>query len=382
MKLLEYQAKQVFKKQGIPTSKNVLASSPREAEEAAEEIGKPVAVKAQLPVGGRGKAGGILFAETPGEAAEVAGKLLGSRLKDIEIKKVLVEEKLSIIDELYLGITIDRRNRAYVVLASSEGGVEIEEVASKTPERIVRHVVDPIHGLEPHHARLIAKRLGYSGPEMTALADIVFKLYRVAFEMDAELTEINPLAVTDGGFVAADARLNVDGNALFRHPELAEIAQESVASELSDREQEAHRLGLTYVELEGEIGIIGNGAGLTMATIDTVTLGGGRPANFLDLGGGADPETIEAAVSFVLSDPRVEAVLVNILGGITKCDDIAEGIIEARRRTGSGKPIVVRMTGTNEEEGARLLRVADIDTLQTMEEAAERVVALSGDGQA
>jgi succinyl-CoA synthetase beta subunit len=268
MKLLEYKAKQVFKKHGIPTPKNVVASSPTEAEEAAEEIGKPVAVKAQLPVGGRGKAGGILFAETPGEAAEVAERLLGIRLKDIVIRKVLVEEKLSIIDELYLGITIDRRNRAYVVLASSEGGVEIEEVASETPERFVRHVVDPIHGLKPYHARLIAKRLGYSGPEMTALADIVFKLYRVAFEMDAELTEINPLALTDGGFVAADARLNVDGNALFRHPELAEMTQESVASELSDRELEARGLGLTYVELEGEIGIIGNGAGLTMATID------------------------------------------------------------------------------------------------------------------
>jgi succinyl-CoA synthetase beta subunit len=380
LKLLEYQAKDVFRKFGIPTPRSAPAGSPKEAEEAAEALGGAVAVKAQLPVGGRGKAGGILFAENPAKAAEVAGRLLGIRLKGLEIRRVLVEEKLSILDELYVGVAVDRRNRAYVVLASSEGGVDIEEVASKTPEKIVRHVVDPLQRLRLYQARSVARQLGYSGREMTDLADVILKLYEVAFEMDAELTEINPLALTESGFVAADARLNIDNNALFRHPELSEMAQESEASELSARELEAKEQGLTYVELDGEIGIIGNGAGLTMATIDTVTLRGGRPANFLDLGGGASPESIEEGVSFVLSDPRVRAVFVNILGGITRCDDAARGIIDARRRTGSEKPIAVRMTGTNEEEGVRLLSEAGIDNLRTMEEAAERVVALAGGG--
>ena len=378
MKLLEYQAKQVFGKYGLPIPRGSVAGTPEEAKEAASKVGGPVAVKAQLPVGGRGKSGGILFAETPDEVAEMAGRLLGSRLKDIEVRRVLVEEKLSIRNELYLGITLDRGNRSYVVLASTEGGIDIEEVAAKTPERIVRHVVDPLGGLRPYHARWVARRLGYSGGDMNALTDVILRLYRVAQETDAELTEINPLALTDAGFVAADARLNVDNNALFRHSELAQMSQEAEEAELSEREWEARGLGLTYVELDGDVGVIGNGAGLTMATIDTVTLHGGRPANFLDLGGGASAELIGTGVSYVLSDPRVRALFVNILGGITRCDETARGVIEARERTGSEKPIVVRMTGTNEEEGRRLLKEAGIDALDTMEEAAERVVALTG----
>lgn len=380
MKLLEYQAKQVFGKYGLPIPRGGVAETPEEAKEAASKIGGPVAVKAQLPVGGRGKSGGILFAETPDEAAEMAGRLLGSRLKDIEVRRVLVEEKLSIRNELYLGITLERGNRSYVVLASTEGGVDIEEVAVKTPERIVKHVVDPLGGLRPYHARFVAKRLGYSGRDMNALTDLILRLYRVAQETDAELTEINPLAATDSGFVAADARLNVDNNALFRHTDLAQMSQEAEEAELSEREWEARGLGLTYVELDGDIGVIGNGAGLTMATIDTVTLHGGKPANFLDLGGGASAELIGTGVSYILSDPRVRALFVNILGGITRCDETAQGVIEARKKTGSEKPIVVRMTGTNEEEGKRLLSEAGIDALDTMEEAAERVVALAGGG--
>jgi succinyl-CoA synthetase beta subunit len=380
LKLLEYQAKQVFGKYGLPIPRGGVAETPEEAKEAASKIGGPVAVKAQLPVGGRGKSGGILFAETPDEAAEMAGRLLGSRLKDIEVRRVLVEEKLSIRNELYLGITLERGNRSYVVLASTEGGVDIEEVAVKTPERIVKHVVDPLGGLRPYHARFVAKRLGYSGRDMNALTDLILRLYRVAQETDAELTEINPLAATDSGFVAADARLNVDNNALFRHTDLAQMSQEAEEAELSEREWEARGLGLTYVELDGDIGVIGNGAGLTMATIDTVTLHGGKPANFLDLGGGASAELIGTGVSYILSDPRVRALFVNILGGITRCDETAQGVIEARKKTGSEKPIVVRMTGTNEEEGKRLLSEAGIDALDTMEEAAERVVALAGGG--
>jgi len=377
LKLLEYQAKEIFRRYDIPTPRSEVAESPKGAREIAERLG-PVAIKAQLPVGGRGKAGGIKFAESPEEAEKIAGGLLGSRIKDIEIKKVLVEEKLDIKDELYLGVTVDRKNRCYVVLASSEGGVDIEEVAEETPEKIVKQMIDPLLGIRDYHCRSVAKRLGYSGREMNDLAGFIRKLYRVAFEMDAELTEINPLALTEEGFVAADARLNIDNNALFRHPNIAEIQREGELSEFSAREQEARTLGLTYVELDGDIGIIGNGAGLTMATLDSVTLLGGKPANFLDLGGGASPERIETAVTFVIKDPRVKTVFVNILGGITKCDDTALGIIETRRRLGSEKPIVVRMMGTNEEEGKRLLEEAGIETMDTMEEAAERAVALAG----
>ena len=377
MKLLEYQAKEIFRKFDIPIPRGGVAENPKEARDVAEKLG-PVAIKAQLPVGGRGKAGGIVFADCPEEAEKIAEELLGSKIKDLEIKKVLVEEKLNIKEELYLGVTVDRRNRSFVVLASSEGGIDIEEVAAETPEKIVKQLVDPLLGLRDYHCRSVAKRLGYSGRKMNALAEFIKKLYTVAFEMDAELTEINPLALTEDGFVAADARLNVDNNALFRHPEIGELQQESELSEFSVRELEARALGLTYVELDGNIGIIGNGAGLTMATLDSVTLLGGKPATFLDLGGGASPERIETAVTFVVKDPRVRAVFVNILGGITRCDDTARGIIETRKRLGSEKPVVVRMMGTNEEEGRRLLMEAGIDTLDTMEEAAERAVALAG----
>ena len=235
--------------------------------------------------------------------------------------------------------------------------------------------MDPLSGLSEAEARSIAEGVGYKGREAEGLGDVLLRLYRVAYEMDAELTEINPLAYVAGGFVAADARLNVDDNALFRHPELAERSREAEGAELTPRELEARRLGLTYVELDGDIGIIGNGAGLTMATLDTVTLQGGRPANFLDLGGGASAESIARGVEFVLSDPRVRALFVNILGGITRCDETARGIVEARGETGAGIPIVVRLMGTNEEEGRRLLAEAGIDTLDTMEEAARAVVA-------
>ena len=376
MKLLEHQAKQVFTEFRISTPRSTLVSSPEEAKDAAKRLGGPVAVKAQLPVGGRGRAGGILFAKTPQEAAEAAGNLLGRRLKGLDISEVLIEDKLTIVDELYISITLDREQRTYVVLSSSEGGVDIEEVASKTPEKIIRHTIDPLLGLRSYHANWVAKSLGYSGREMQSLASVIIKLYRVAAEMDAELVEINPLVWTGEGFVAADAKLIIDDNSLYRHPDLAKTSK-GVGSGLSERELTANEKGLTYVELEGNIGIIGNGAGLTMATLDTVSLRGGMPANFLDLGGGASPERIETAVSFILVDPRVDAVFVNILGGITRCDDTAQGIIRARERTGIMKPIVVRMMGTNEEIGRQLLKEAGIETLETMEEGAVKVVALS-----
>jgi succinyl-CoA synthetase beta subunit len=256
--------------------------------------------------------------------------------------------------------------------------MDIEDVAAQTPERIVRHRVDPVLGLRSYHCNLIAKRLGYGDAKMRAFAALVSRLYQLAVEMDAELTEINPLAEMEDGFTAADARLNVDNNALYRHRELEEKLLHSYQGELTEREMEARAMDLAYVELDGNIGIIGNGAGLTMATLDTVMLRGGRAANFLDLGGGATPERIGKAARFVLADPRTKALFVNVLGGITRCDHTAEGIVSARRELGSSKPIVVRMMGTNEAEGKAILKRAGIETLDTMEEAAELAVRLAG----
>ncbi len=377
MKLLEYEAKEYFRRRGIPTPQGRMVTTPREARDYTAELGKPVVIKVQLPVGGRGKAGGVRFADTPEEAAEAADALLGMRIKGLTVEKLYVEEKLSIVNEIYLGVTVDRRNKAYVVLASSEGGMDIEEVAAKTPERIVRHLVDPINGLRSYHANLVAKRLGYGGRKMLQFAAVIESLCELALEMDAELTEINPLAEVGDGFTAADARLNVDNNALFRHRELEERLLESYRGELTEREMEAKSQGLTYVELDGNIGIIGNGAGLTMATLDTVMLQGGRAANFLDLGGGATPERIGEAAKFVLGDERTRALFVNVLGGITRCDHAAEGIVAARRELGVEKPIVVRMMGTNEEEGRKILNEAGVETLGSMEEAAKLAVKLA-----
>ncbi len=378
MRLLEWEAKEVFRDYGIPIPRGRIASTPSEAHLIAKEISKPVAVKAQIPIGGRGKAGGILFAENPEEAEEAAEKLLGSLIQGVEVKQVLVEERLSIERELYLGVVVDRSSRAYTALATSEGGVEIEEVAARTPEKIIRLTVDPLRGLLPHEARWIVKQIGLEGRQMLTAADILVKLYRLAVEMDAELTEINPLAVTPDGLIAADARLNIDDNALWRHRDLLERFSESELLDLTGKERKARKLGLIYVELDGDIGIIGNGAGLTMATLDTVQLYGGKPANFLDLGGGAPADRVEMAVSFLLTDPRVRVIFINILGGITRCDEVARGIIAAREKTGVEKPMVVRMIGTREEEGRRLLEEAGIHCLDSMEEAAERVVSLAG----
>jgi succinyl-CoA synthetase beta subunit len=377
LKLLEYEAKEVFRRYGIPLGASAVASTPEEARDAAAKIAKPIVVKAQVGVGGRGKAGGIKPADTPEQTYEVAKQILGMKIKDLPIRKVLVEERLSIQHEVYLGVIVDRASRCYTILASSEGGVNIEEVAAKTPEKIVRNNIDPLRGLRSYNANNVAKRLGYGGKKMQQLGDILQKLYRVAYEMDAELTEINPLVETADGFIAADARLNVDNNALYRHKELEAKYLESFEGELTPREMEARAMDLTYVELNGDIGIIGNGAGLTMATLDTVMLYGGHAGNFLDLGGGASPDRIGKAVEFVLKDNRVKALFVNVLGGITRCDDTAKGIIEARGKLGDNKPIVVRMMGTNEEEGKRLLHGVGIETNDTMEEAAQKAVQLA-----
>ena len=376
MRLLEYQAKKVFAKHGIPVPRGRVAKTPHEAFEITLELGTPVAVKAQVPVGARGRAGGVLFAETPEEAEEAARKLLGSKVRGIEVREVLVEEKVPIKHELYMGFTVDRALRSYVAIASPEGGVEIEEVAEKSPELIFKHHIDPLRGFRQYHALELVKQMGYEGRAALQLASMFMALYRLAVDYDAELTEINPLAeAEDGRFVAVDARLIVDDNALFRHPELAEL--EKPMTEGGAREFEAREAGLGYVELDGDIGIIGNGAGLVMATLDMVALYGGRPANFLDVGGGASADRMAKALDIVLSNPRVKVVLINILGGITRCDEIARGILAAMERVGVRKPMVIRLVGTNEAEGRAILEEAGISVLDSMEEAAKKAVELA-----
>jgi len=379
MKLFEHEAKTVFSKYKIPIPKGELATSPAKAREIAARINSPVAVKAQILVAGRGKAGGILFAVSPTEAEAAAKKLLGSEIKGFKVRTVLVEEKIPIKRELYFGVAVDRSSRCYVVIASSEGGIEIEEVAAATPEKIVKVFVDPLHGFRSFHACQVARRLGYSGSQINNLATIFLGLYNVAMDYDAELAEINPLVETLGGeFVAADTRLIVDDNALYRHPEFKGRLIEG--GELSKLELEARKKGLAYVKLLGNVGVIGNGAGLVMATLDVIQLFGGNPANFLDIGGGASADVMASALNLVFSDPRVDVVFVNILGGITRCDEVARGILEAKGRVGFLKPVVVRLVGTNEEEGRRILTEAGIHVLDSMEEAAKRAVEITKTG--
>ena len=377
MRLLEYKAKELLAKNSVPVPRGLVASTSTQAREAAERLACPVAIKAQVPVAGRGKAGGILFADTPEEAEEAAGQLLSTRIGGAPVNKVLVEEKLAIARELYFGVAIDRLEKTYVAIASPAGGVDIEETAEKHPNLIHRVRVDPFIGFQPYHARILAKALGYSGGQLLKLSEVMRKCYLVAMELDAELLEINPLVETeDGGFVAADAHIIIDDNALYRHPQFEKLESEEMC--LSDRELEARRSGLAYVELDGDVGIIGNGAGLVMATLDLVKLCGGRPANFLDVGGGASAERMARALEIVASNPRVRVIFINILGGITRCDEIARGILDAVKRLPREVPLVIRLVGTMEEEGQRILRDAGIEVLRGMEEAAERAVAIAG----
>jgi succinyl-CoA synthetase beta subunit len=379
LKLFEYEAKAIFKRYDIPTPNGGLATNPEEAGSIAAKINKPVAVKAQVLVAGRAKAGGILFANSPEEAELAAEKLLSMKIKEVRVQGVWIEEKVSAKRELYFSITVDRSNRCYVAVASSEGGVEIEEVAAKAPEKIVKALIDPVYGFRSYNARQVAKRLGYTGTQMLDLASILQKHYQLTVELDAELAEMNPLIEkSDGKFVAADTRIIIDDNALYRHPEFKKRPFEE--AELTPQELKAEKSGLAYVKLDGDIGIIGNGAGLVMATLDAISFFGGSPANFLDVGGGASAEMTALALHVVLSDPRVKVVFINILGGITRCDEVANGILEARKKIGFTKPMVIRLVGTNEEEGRRILTDAGIHVLDSMEEAAKKTVEVAKTG--
>lgn len=380
MKLFEYEAKNILTKYGIPTPNGGLATNPSQAHEVVSKLKPPFVVKAQVLVAGRGKAGGILFSDSIGEVEKDAEKLLRMQIKGIPVKSVWIEEKIQIKKELYFGITIDRFNQSYVAIASSVGGMEIEEIATKAPEKIIHFPINPQQGFHSFHARQMARKMGYAGNQLSELGRIFERLYCVGMDYDAELIEMNPLAETvDEKFVAADARIILDDNALFRHQEYKQRLLEG-ESELTPQEIEATKNDLAYVKLDGDIGVIGNGAGLVMATLDTIQYYSGQPANFLDVGGGAPAEKIAAALKIVLSDPKVKALFINILGGITRCDEVARGILEAKAKIGVTKPMVIRLVGTNEEEGKRILTEAGIHVLESMEEAAQRVIEISRHG--
>jgi len=377
MKLFEYEAKTMLAKYGIPTPQGGLATSTSQASEVAAKLKPPFAVKAQVLVAGRGKAGGILFANNVEEVAKAASKLLNMQIKGIQVRSIWVEEKIQIKRELYFGITTDRSEQSYVAVASAVGGMEIEEIAKKTPDKVIKVPVNPELGLRPFQTREIARKIGYAGNQISELARILEKLYKVGMDNDAELIEMNPLVETnDGKFMAADARIIIDDNALFRHQELKKRLLEG-ESELTPQELEAMKNDLAYVKLDGDVGVIGNGAGLVMATLDTIQYYGGKPANFLDVGGGAPSEKIALSLKIVLSDPKVKALFINILGGITRCDEVAKGILEAKEKVGVTKPMVIRLVGTNEEEGKKILTEAGIHVLESMDEAAQRVVEIT-----
>jgi succinyl-CoA synthetase beta subunit len=376
MKLYEHEAKDIFRSFEVPVPPGGLAKTPEEAGNRAKEVGKPVVVKAQVLAGKRGKAGGVKFANNPAEAQDAAKAILGMRISDLPVEAVLIEEKLDIAQEIYAGVTIDRNERRYIAIGSAAGGMSIEELAAEHPEKIIKLHIDPILGLSGYETREMAIAMGFRGKQIGALSDFFLKLWSIVEAYDVELTEINPLILTkDGRFLAADARLNIDDNALYRHKDLMQRIKRQ-PMEQNERERMAGENGMAYVELDGNIACICNGAGLTMATLDSVALHGGKASTFLDLGGGSDWERVQKGIEIALMYPRVKAILVNVMGGITRCDEVARGIVGARSKMGISLPMVIRMVGTNEEEGQRILNEAGIPFLKTMEEAASKVVRL------
>ncbi len=377
MKLFEFEAKQILKKYDIPVPRGQVATSMEQAEAAAKEIGGPVVVKAQVLVAGRGKAGGILFAGNATEAKGTAGKLLGSTIKGIPVRSLLVEQKLNIAGQYYLAITVDRQARKYVMLASQSGGVDIEEVAATNPEKIARYWIDPVDGFSTAKAEADLRSNFTSARDVKTFASLAATLFRILTDTDAELVEINPLILTSSGeMIAADAKIIIDENALFRHPEFQTDGQPR--ADETPREAEAKKQGLAYVDLDGDVGIVGNGAGLTMATIDVVYHFGGKPANFLDVGGGGSVDVTTKGLLFVLNKPGVKGVVVNVLGGITRCDVVAQAIIEALSKAPVKKPVAVRIMGTNEEQGNKLLQEAGIRSYPNMDIAIDEIIKTIG----
>ncbi|OIO92542.1 MAG: succinate--CoA ligase subunit beta [Anaerolineae bacterium CG2_30_64_16] len=373
MKLQEFQSKRIFAQYGVPIPDGDVATTPAEARVVAGRLGGTVAVKSQVLVGGRGKAGGIKLAKSPAEAEAAAGRILGMNIKGMIVKKVLVDAAADLHKELYLGMVIDRGRRRVTVMASSEGGVDIEEVAARTPEKIIQVAVDPCIGLKEYQTRDLAMGVGLPREQWAQFAAICQGLYDAFMESDATLAEINPLVVQrDGKLLAVDGKMVLDDSALYRHPDLAAMRDED---EETPEERTARLNGLSYVKLDGQIGCMVNGAGLAMATMDITKFYGGAPANFLDIGGGAKADKVAAALRIILTDPHVNAVLFNIFGGITRCDEVARGILQALGEAPTNVPMVVRLVGTNDIEGRAILKKAKMMTAETLMEAAQMAVA-------
>jgi succinyl-CoA synthetase beta subunit len=377
LKLFEYEAKEIARQYDLPLPRGFVASTPAEAKDAYMKLGRPSMIKAQVLVAGRGKAGAIKSAASPEEAERVAQTILSMTVKGEKVAKVLVEEQLASKYERYVSIVVDRGSKCYTILCSTEGGVDIEEVATSHPEKIIRYRIDPLLGLQEFEARTVAKQLGYSGNQMAQVANIVGKLYQIMLQYDGELIESNPLIETRAGdLIAADLRILVDDNSLFRQKKFLERSK-VLEPDMTELEIKAREKGLAFVELEGSVGIIGNGAGLVMATLDMIMDYKGKPANFCDVGGGASEERIAAALEIVLANPKVKVLLINIMGGITRCDDVARAILDIQKKMGITTPMVIRLVGTNEKEGQKILAAANIPSLNSMEEAAERAVSLA-----
>ncbi len=373
MKLHEYQSKQIFAKYGVPVPKGRVAATAVEARQIAEELGGRVVVKSQVLVGGRGKAGGIRLAKSPKEAEEVAAAILSMEIKGLPVRKVLVDPAANIEQEIYLGITNDRAARRPVFMASAAGGVDIEEVARTMPEKIIKVHIDPLLGLRDYQARDIAVGIDLPKDYWKQFAEICRGLYHAYVDCDATLAEINPLVILKEKTLAAlDGKMLLDDNALFRHPDLAEMRD---VDEEAPAETEARKYGLSFIKLDGSIGCMVNGAGLAMTTMDIVKLFGGEPANFLDIGGGASADKVAAAMRIILADKNVRAILFNVFGGITRCDEVARGILAALKEVKPKIPMIVRLVGTNAEEGRKLLADAKMITAKTLADAAKKSVA-------
>ena len=373
MKLHEYQSKQIFSKYGVPIPKGRVAATAAEAKQIAEELGGRVVIKSQVLVGGRGKAGGIKLAKTPEEAEVVASQILAMEIKGLPVRKVLVDEAANIEKEIYLGITNDRAARKPVMMCSAAGGVEIEEVARVTPEKILKVHIDPLLGLKDYQTRDIAAGIDLPREHWRVFNAICQGLWRAYSDSDSTLAEINPLVITgDNRLLAVDGKMVLDDNALFRHPDLAEMRDLDVEA---PSEIEARKYGLSFIKLDGSIGCMVNGAGLAMTTMDIIKLFGGEPANFLDIGGGAGADKVAAALRIIMADKNVKAILFNIFGGITRCDEVAKGILVAMEEVKLTVPMVVRLVGTNAEEGRKMLEDASMITAETLADAAKKAVA-------
>lgn len=370
MRLQEYQGKELFQRVGIPVSDGKVAFSAVEAEQIARELGGSVVVKAQVLVGGRGKAGGIKLAQTPQEARAHAGAILQMTIKGERVRKVLVTKAVEIEREFYLSVTIDRAAKKPIMIFSAEGGMEIEELAKTRPEKIIRFHVDPLIGLQAYQIRTALYQAHIESSLLKPLSEIFLKLYQAFVQYRAQLVEINPLALAGGKLIAVDSKFIIDDDDV--PTELAGWEEEELSG--SPEERAAKQAGLQYVKLDGTVGIIGNGAGLVMATLDVVALKGGRPANFLDIGGGASAEVMKKALQIVLSDPSVRGLFINIFGGITRCDEVARGLVAMQQELGIRVPMVVRLTGTNEAEGRQILEAHGITPVADMEEGAAEIV--------